>query len=342
MKIAKRIMGIIAITVISNLWGCSNKEIGKDKIELINVSYDTTRELYEEYNELFKEYWKGETGQELNIVQSHGGSGKQARSIVEGNEADIVSLALAYDIYSIEKAGLIEKGWISEFEENSSPYTSTIVFLVRRGNEKNIKDWDDLTRKGVEIVTSNPKTSGGACWNFIASWEYAKEKYDNDEEKVKEFIFNLYKNVIILDSGARAATTSFVENKQGDVLLIWENEAMLALNEYPNDFEIVTPSVSILAEPTLAVVDYDAKKRGTEDVAKRYIEFLYTEEAQRIIAKHNYRPRNKKILEEYKDKFNPNIKLISIDNLGGWEKAYRKFFEDGAIFDEIYAKISNK
>ncbi|MGN1032711.1 MAG: sulfate ABC transporter substrate-binding protein [Intestinibacter sp.] len=307
-----------------------------ESVELLNVSYDPTRELYEEYNKKFAEYWKDKTGQEVTINQSHGGSGKQGRSVIEGLDADVVTLALAYDIDEISQAGLIEEGWQSEFENNSCPYTSSIVFLVRKGNPKNIQDWDDLVKDGVEVITPNPKTSGGARWNYLAAWAYGLEKFDNDEEKVKGFIKDLYANVSVLDSGARGATTTFVENKRGDVLIAWENEALLALDEYGDEYEIVTPSISILAEPPVAIVDKVADEKGTQDIAKEYLEYLYTDEGQEIIAKNYYRPSNEKILEKYKDTF-PELKLYKIDDVfGGWAKAQETHFADGGVFDQIY------
>lgn len=331
-------LGVILTLAISSFTGCgkSNKASTDNSVEITNVSYDPTRELYEAYNVEFAKYWKEKTGQEVTVTQSHGGSGKQARAVVEGNEADVVTLALARDITSIEEAGLIEPGWIKEFDKNSSPYTSTIVFLVRKGNEKNIKDWDDLVKDGVEVITPNPKTSGGACWNFLAAWGFADKLYGGDEEKIKGFVQDLYKNVIVLDSGARGATTTFVENGQGDVLIAWENEAYLSVKEHPEDYEIITPSSSVLAEPSVAVVDDVAKKNGTDEVAKAYLEYLYSDVGQRIAGDNYYRPSNPEILNEYADVFHLNISMVTIDDFGGWNKAYETFFQDGAIFDQIY------
>ncbi|MDD5794860.1 sulfate ABC transporter substrate-binding protein [Clostridium sp. HCP1S3_B4] len=306
--------------------------------EIINVSYDPTREFYEEYNKKFTEYWKDKTGEDISIVQSHGGSGKQARSVIEGNRADVVTLALEHDITAIEDSGLIDEGWVNEFENSSAPYTSTIVFLVRKGNEKNIKDWDDLIKPNVNIITPNPKSSGGACWNFLAAWAYAKDKYNGDESEIKDFVRKIYKNVSILDSGARSATTTFVENGQGDVLISWENEAYLSLKEHQDEYEIITPSVSILAQPSVAVVDENARKNNTEEVSKEYLKYLYSDEAQEIAAKNYYRPTNKDILQKYSDVFDLNTKLFTIDDFGGWNKVYEEYFKDGAIFDEIYKK----
>lgn len=320
--------------------GCGgNSDSPKNKksgIELLNVSYDPTREFYVKYNELFSEYWMKESGEKVNITQSHGGSGAQARSVIEGNEADVVTLALAHDITMIEEAGMINEGWIEEFDEDSSPYTSTIVFLVRKGNEKNIQDWDDLIKDNVEVITPNPKTSGGACWNFLAAWAYQQEKDGEDEKETRAFLKKLYKNVLVLDSGARGATNTFVENGQGDVLIAWENEAYLSMEEYPDKYEIVTPSVSILAQPSVAVVDDNAKQHGSEETAKAYLEYLYSDEAQRLAGENYYRPTNEKILQEFENQFNLEMNLVTIDDFGGWDTAYQTYFEDGAIFDQIY------
>ena len=308
-------------------------------VAISNVSYDPTRELYEQYNKLFQEYWEKEKGQKVEITQSHGGSGKQARSVLEGNEADVVTLALEGDVDELRKGGLIEDGWVNEFPKNSAPYTSTIVFLVRKGNPKNLKDWDDLVKSGVEVITPDPKSSGGARWNFLAAWAYADKKFGGDEAKDQVFLKSLYANVTVLDSGARGATTTFVENGQGDVLLAWENEAFLSQKEHPDDFEIITPSLSILAQPSVAVVDANAKKHGTEEVSKAYLEYLYSDDAQRLEGKNYYRPSNPDILKEFGDTFNLNIEMVNIDDdFGGWEKAAGKFFADGAIFDQIYKK----
>lgn len=305
-------------------------------ITITNVSYDPTREFYTAYNELFKKYYKATYGTDVNVVQSHGGSGGQARSVIEGSQADVVTLALAHDITLIEKAGLIDAGWINELKGNSSPYTSTIVFLVRKGNEKNIKDWPDLLKPGVEVITPDPKSSGGACWNFLAAWQYAKTAFNSDEDQMKKFAGDLYKNVSVMDSGARGATTTFVENGQGDVLIAWENEAVTTVEEYPDDYEIITPSISILAEPSVAIVDENANKNGTREAAKAYLEYLYTDEAQKLIGEYGYRPSNKEILQQYSDKFDLNVELCTIDDFGGWDAAYDTFFVDGGIFDEIY------
>lgn len=339
---SKRIMKIVSIIAVlvlaaSMLAACggSGKKADDGTVKITNVSYDPTRELYVAYNEWFAPLYEEETGTKVEIVQSHGGSGGQARSVVEGSDADVVTLALAHDITLIEQAGLIEPGWIDEFDRQSSPYTSTIVFLVRKGNEKGIKDWDDLIKDGVEIITPDPKSSGAACWNFLAAWHYASEKY-GDEAKVKDFMSKLYSNVTVMDSGARGSTTTFVENGQGDVLVSWENEAIQTAGEYPEDYEIVTPSVSILAQPSVAIVDENAEKNGTAEVAKAYLEKLYDEDAQRIIGDYGYRPSDEKILKEYADKFDLDIKLCNIDDFGGWDAAYETYFKDGGVFDEIY------
>lgn len=306
--------------------------------ELLNVSYDPTREFYAKYNELFCSYWKEESGQQLTVTQSHGGSGSQARSVIEGNEADVVTLALARDITAIEEAGLIESGWMNEFDLDSSPYTSTIVFLVRKGNEKNIQDWGDLVRDDVEIITPNPKTSGGACWNFLAAWAYCQGQEGDDTDAIMAFMKKLYQNVLVLDSGARGATNTFVENGQGDVLIAWENEAYLSMEEYPDEYEIITPGISILAQPSVAVVDSNAKEHGTEEIAAAYLEYLYSAEAQRLAGENYYRPSNEEILNEFSYQFNLDMNLVTIDDFGGWDKAYETYFEDGAVFDQIYAE----
>ena len=266
-----------------------NSKSGKSrkKLEIVNVSYDPTRELYEKYNKLFIEYYRQKYGQDVKISQSHGGSGSQARSVIEGLDADVVTLALENDVALLEKADLLEKGWVNQFPGSSSPYTSTIVFLVRKGNPKNIKDWNSLTEKGIKVITPDPKSSGGACWNFLAAWSYGREKFGNDENKIQNFVKNIYDNVTVMDSGARAATTTFVENNQGDVLIAWENEAIATIREYPEKYEIVYPSVSILAQPTVAVVDKVAKSNGTYQISTEYLKYLYSEKAQEIIADKN-------------------------------------------------------
>lgn len=338
-KLAKTVMaaGIIFTTGIMS--GCrGDSPILNSKLELLNVSYDPTRELYANYNEKFQEHWKHLGKGEITLTQSHGGSGKQARAVIEGLEADVVTLALAYDVMEIEKAGLIEKGWEKELELNSSPYTSTIVFLVRKGNPKNIQDWDDLTRDGVAVITPNPKTSGGAQWNYLAAWEFARQKFNGDENQVKEFVKKLYMNVVVLDSGARGATTSFVQRGQGDVLIAWENEALLSMTGAPNDYEIITPSLSILAEPSVAVVDKVVDRKNTRELATEYLKYLYSDEGQEIAAQNFYRPRNQEILAKYADNFKP-LNLFTIDEkFGGWVKAHDEHFADGGTFDQIYKK----
>lgn len=332
------VLGLVTVLAAGVLTGCKSGSSTDDSIELTNVSYDPTREFYEAYNEEFAKYYKDKTGKEVTVTQSHGGSGKQARSVIEGNEADVVTLALAHDITSIEEAGLIEAGWIDEYEKNSSPYTSTIVFLVRKGNEKNITDWSDLIKDGVNVITPNPKTSGGACWNFLSAWAYADHQYNGDDTQIRDFVTKLYKNVSVLDSGARGATTTFVENGQGDVLIAWENEAYLTLEEHPDEYEIITPSISILAEPSVAIVDSVAKKHGTEEVAKEYLEYLYSDVGQRLAGENYYRPSNQEILNEFSDVFNLSINMVSIADFGGWDKAYEEYFQDEGVFDQIYTQ----
>jgi sulfate transport system substrate-binding protein len=307
-------------------------------IKLLNVSYDPTRELYQNFNAAFAKYWKAKTGVDVQISQSHGGSGAQARSVIDGLQADVVTLALAYDIDVIsDKAGLIPKNWQTRLPNSSTPYTSTIVFLVRKGNPKKIKDWEDLVKPGVGIIVANPKTSGGARWAYLAAWGAALKKNKNDDAKAQDFVTRLYKNVPVLDSGARGATTTFVQRGIGDVLLSWENEAYLALNELGKDkFEVVTPPISILAEPPVSIVDKVAAKHGTTEVAKAYLEYLYTEEGQEIAAKNYYRPRNEKIAAKYASQY-PKISLFTIDDtFGGWTKTQKRHFDDGGVFDKIY------
>jgi sulfate transport system substrate-binding protein len=306
--------------------------------ELLNVSYDPTRELYSDVNKAFSAKWKAEKGIDLTIKQSHGGSGKQARSVIDGLDADVVTLALAYDIDAIvANAKIIAPDWITRLPNNSAPYTSTIVFLVRKGNPKGIKTWGDLAKEGIAVITPNPKTSGGARWNYLAAWAWALKQNSNDEAAARDLVTKIFKNVPVLDSGARGSTTTFVERKIGDVLITWENEAILALKELGADaLEIVTPDYSILAEPSVAVVDKNAEKHGTTELAKAYLEFLYTEEGQELAAKHHYRPRNETIAKKYEATF-PKLELITIDGVfGGWKVAQTKHFDDGGIFDRIY------
>jgi len=313
------------------------------KITLLNVSYDPTRELYEEYNTAFAKYWKGKTGDKVTIRQSHGGSGKQGRAVIDGLEADIVTLALAYDIDAIsEKANLLPGNWQVRLPNNSSPYTSTIVFLVHKGNPRNIKDWDDLIEPGISVITPNPKTSGGARWNYLAAWAYALKHYKTDtnqspEQRAQEFVTKLFKNVPVLDSGARGSTTTFVQRGIGDVLLAWENEAFLAINELGKDkFEIVVPSVSILAEPPVALVDRVVDRHGMRAAAQAYLEYLYSEEGQEIAAKHYYRPRLESVAKKHEQQF-PKVNLVTIDDaFGGWQKAQKTHFADKGVFDQIY------
>ena len=320
---------VIALTLLIPAFG--------KEVTLLNASYDPTREFYLEINPAFVKFWAAKTGDEVKVEQSHGGSGKQARSVIDGLPADVVTLALGYDVDIIAQRGrLLPADWQKKLPNNSSPYTSTIVFLVRKGNPRHIKDWDDLVKPGVAIVTPNPKTSGGARWNYLAAWAYAESKFGKDPAKTKDFLKRLYKNVPVLDSGARGATTTFVQRGVGDVLIAWENEAYLALKEFgPEKFEIVTPSLSILAEPPVAVVDKVAKKHGTEAIAKAYLEFLYSDEGQEIAARNFYRPRNEKVAAKYADKF-AKVKLVTIDEaFGGWQKAQKTHFGEGGVFDEI-------
>lgn len=331
---SKILLAIISFAVI--LSGCGGAKTNFDTLELLNVSYDPTRELYADYNKKFKAHWENELVKgKIILTQSHGGSGKQAKKVIDGLEADVVTLALAHDVTKIKNAGLIRGGWRREFPDNSSPYTSTMVFLVRAGNPKNISDWNDLIRDDVKIVTPNPKTSGGAQWNYLAAWEYARRNLSDDEEVIKDFMRKLFANVVALDDGARGATKSF-ENGKGDVLIAWENEALLATKMYPEEYEIITPSLSILAEPSVAIVDSVVDKKGTRELAEEYLNYLYSPEGQEIAAQNFYRPRNKDILAKYQDIFEP-LELFTIDEaFGGWVKAYNDHFADGATFDQIY------
>ena len=344
-------LGLVGSIFVSGLLGGCAKQ-GDGSIEIVNVSYDPTRELYEAYNPLFEKFYKEKTGQDVVVTQSHGGSGKQALEVANGLPADVVTLALEGDVDVVAKAGLIDPGYVDEFEGKSSPYTSAIVFLVRAGNPKKIRDWNDLTRQDVAIVTPNPKTSGGAMWNYLAAWRYF-EKQGASEEEIKASIKTLYKNVVALDSGARGATTSFVENGQGDVLIAWENEAFLSLREYPGKYEIVIPSVSILCQPTVAVVDAVARKHGTEEVAKEYLQNLYSPEAQRLIVENFYRPADPEtyalfvnenpgdaitVIPEDGKWINDKVERVDIEHFGGWEAARKKHFVDGGVFDSIYER----
>lgn len=307
-------------------------------VELLNVSYDPTRELYQDFNKAFAEHWKKKTGDKVAIKQSHGGAGKQARAVIDGLEADVVTLALAYDIDAIaEKAKLLPADWQKRLPNNSSPYTSTIVFLVRQGNPKGIKDWDDLVKPGISVITPNPKTSGGARWNYLAAWGYALKKPGGNEQTAKDFVTKLYKNVPVLDSGARGSTTTFVQRGIGDVLVTWENEAFLAAKEFgEGKVQIVVPSVSILAEPPVALIDKNADKHGTRAAAQAYLEYLYTPEGQEIAAKNYYRPRLEAVTVKYAKQF-PKVNLFTIDEVfGGWQKAQKIHFADEGEFDRIY------
>jgi sulfate/thiosulfate transport system substrate-binding protein len=309
------------------------------EVTLLNVSYDPTRELYEDYNKAFATYWKAQSGATVTVRQSHGGSGKQARSVIDGLEADVVTLALGGDIDAIAKNGhLLASDWQARLPQNSTPYTSTIVFLVRKGNPKRILDWNDLLRSGVKVITPNPKTSGGARWNYLAAWAYALKQPGGSAASAQDFVAKLYKNVPVLDSGARGSTTTFVQRGIGDVLLSWENEAYLALKELgPGSFEIVYPSVSILAEPPVAVVDKVASRHGTTKVAQAYLQYLYSKEAQDIIARNFYRPRDPEVAAKYASNFGKIKTLVTIADFGGWSKVQPQHFDDGGIFDKIYA-----
>lgn len=308
-------------------------------VDLLNVSYDPTREFYEEYNGVFKSWWKEKTGQDVSIKQSHGGSGKQARAIIDGLKGDVATLALAYDIDAIaEKGKLLPERWQERLPHNSSPYNSTIVFLVRKGNPKNIRNWSDLVKDGVQVITPNPKTSGGARWNYLAAWAYADKALGGDEARVKDFMRRLFMNVPVLDAGARGATTTFAQRGIGDVLLAWENEAYLSLEKLGKDkLEIVVPAVSILAEPPVAVMDKNVEARKTADAAGYYLKYLYSAAAQELAAKHFYRPVDPAVLAKHKDRF-PDIQLVTIEDFGGWHNAQKKHFSDGGVFDEIYKR----
>ena len=319
------------------LFCCVALSLEAAQVSILNVSYDPTRELYQDYNQAFIKYWKTKTGQDVTISQSHDGSGKQARSVIDGLQADVVTLALAYDIDAIAKSGLMKAGWQKLLPNNSSPYTSTIVFVVRKGNPKGIKDWPDLIRPGISVITPNPKTSGGARWNYLAAWGYALKANNNDQAKAKDFIAKLYKNVPVLDTGARGSTITFVQRGIGDVLLAWENEGLLAVNELGKDkLQVVVPSISILAEAPVAVVDKIVDMRGTRNVAEEYLKYLYSDEGQKIAAKHYYRPRNSTAESASSTPF-VKINLFTIDQMfGGWTKAQQTHFADGGTFDQIY------
>jgi len=344
-------LGVFAATLTISGISCS-QSANKADLEIVNVSYDPTRELYDVYKVDFAKYWKDKTGETVRVSNTHAGSGKQARAVIDGMQADVVTLALAYDIEGIAKAGLVAPNWISRLPNNSAPYTSAIVFLVRKGNPKGIKDWGDLVKPGVEVITPNPQTSGGARWNYLAAWGYVLKKELGDlkkvndpanaqklveaEKKAREFLTELFKHVPVLDTGARGSTLTFVQRKKGDVLLAWENEALLTLRGKADQFEMVVPSVSILAEPSVAVVDKVVDKRGTRKVAEAFLEHLYTPEGQELAAQHFYRPRSAEVLAKYKDKF-PAVELFTIDDVfGGWKVAQTKHFDDGGEFDKMH------
>lgn len=354
-----KIKNLIVATLVAPILAIASetydfkKESEKKSIEILNVSYDPTREFYTDYNKEFTTYWKEKTGQNLKVKQSHGGAGKQARAVIDGLKADVITLALAYDIDKISQStNLFPQDWQTRLENNSSPYTSTIVFLVRKGNPKGIKDWNDLEKEGVEVITPNPKTSGGARWNYLAAYAYAikqelgdltnidrnSEKFKEADIKALEFVKKVYKNVPVLDSGARGATNTFVQRKIGDVLLAWENEAFLAINELGKDqFEIVVPTVSILAEPPVSVVDENAKKRATYNVSKEYLEYLYSPIGQKLAAKHYYRPAKPELVNQEDLKIFPNLELLKINDIfGSWQEAQKNHFDDGGSFDLIY------
>jgi sulfate/thiosulfate transport system substrate-binding protein len=340
----RRLLPLTAAVLLGStlLAGLSGQTLAQERVDLLNVSYDPTREFYREYNQAFAEHWLEEAGQEVNVRQSHGGSGSQARSVIDGLDADVVTLALAYDIDAIhDRAELIPEDWQSRLPNNSSPYTSTIVLLVRDGNPKNIQDWDDLVRDDVEVITPNPKTSGGARWNYLAAWGYALEKYDGDEEKAYEFVRQVYDNVPVLDPAARGATNTFVQRRIGDVFIAWENEAFLSVEQLGRgEYEIVVPSLSILAEPPVTVVDANVDRKGTREVAEAYLAYLYTDEAQHLAAKHYYRPSNEEILAEYEELF-PELNLFTIDDVfDGWKNAQETHFNDGGVFDRILEEIN--
>ncbi|MDP1930879.1 MAG: sulfate ABC transporter substrate-binding protein [Gammaproteobacteria bacterium] len=334
-----RIKRILLVALLSATAGVVSASLQAQTKTLLNVSYDPTRELYQDYNPEFAKYWQEKTGERVRVNQSHGGSGSQARSVIDGLEADIVTLALAYDIDAVSAfSGKVPADWQSKLPDNSSPYTSTIVFLVRKGNPKGIQDWDDLVQPGVGVITPNPKTSGGARWNYLAAWGYALQQPGGSAASAQEFVSALYKNVVVLDSGARGSTTTFVQRGVGDVFISWENEAFLAVNELgPENFEIIVPSVSILAEPPVTVVNGNAERRGTLEVATAYLEYLYSEAGQRIAAKHYYRPRHPELAAPEDIARFPEVETFTIDELfGGWTKAQADHFSDGGIFDQIY------
>ncbi len=333
------LLSAAVLPLLALLAGCGKRGESGRTVTILNVSYDPTRELYVDVNRAFAEKWQAEHGETLKIEQSHGGSGKQARSVLDGIPADVVTLALSLDVEMLHKQrGLVPADWQKKLPHNSSPYTSTIVFVVRKGNPKGIKDWGDLVKPGTQVITPNPKTGGAPRWCYLAGWAWARRAYGHDEGKAKEYISALYGNVPVLDSGARGSTTTFAQRNIGDVLLSWENEAHLINKEFPGLTEIVYPSVSILAEPSVAVVEENAKQKGTLEVAKAYLEFLYTEEGQDLAGRHFYRPRNPDVAARYADRF-PKLELVTIDEeFGGWEAAQQQHFADGGVFDQIYLK----
>ncbi len=337
MNSLSRRLAILSLAAVGAVGAASAAHAAE--VTLLNVSYDPTRELYVDYNQAFAKYWKGKTGQDVRVNQSHGGSGKQARSVIDGLEADVVTLGLAGDVDAIATEGkALPLNWQSRLPNNSAPYTSTIVFLVRKGNPKQIRDWADLVRPGIAVVTPNPKTSGGARWNYLAAWGYALKQKGGSDATAREFVRKLYKNAPVLDTGARAALTTFAQRGIGDVLISWENEALLATKDLGGDqFELVVPSVSILAEPSVAVVDRTVLKKGTRDVANAYLQYLYSKEGQEIIAKHYYRPRDAAVAKKYEAQF-PKLNLVTIADFGGWTKAQKAHFGDGGIFDQVYAQ----
>lgn len=329
-KLAMLISAAILATSVGKVYAAD--------INLLNVSYDPTREFYKEYNQSFAKFWKTKTGDNVIVNQSHGGGGKQARAVLDGLEADVVTLAISADIDQLARRSLIQENWQSQLPNNSSPYTSTIVFVVRKGNPQKIKDWNDLTRTGVSVVTPNPKTSGGARWNYMGAWAYALKHNGNSEAAAQDFVSKLFKNASVLDTGARGSTTTFAEREIGDVLITWENEAYLVLKEFGADkFEVVTPSFSILAEPPVTVVEDVARKHGTTEVATEYLKYLYTKEAQEIIAKNFYRPTDKDVAAKYAKQF-PSLELVTIAQLGGWPENQAKHFNDDGVFDKIYGR----
>ncbi len=334
-----KLSNIFSVALLVMAVTFSQVQAADKQIDLLNVSYDPTRELYEKYNSLFIKHWKEKTGQDVRVNQSHGGSGKQARSVIDGLRADVVTLALAYDIDVISERGKsLPADWQGKFPNNSSPYTSTVVFLVHKGNPKNIKDWDDLVKDGVQVITPNPKTSGGARWNYLAALAYANDKFKGDKDKIEDYLKKLFKNVPVLDTGARGSTTTFVQRGIGDVLIAWENEAYLSQKEKSGgDFEVVYPSISVVAEPPVAVIEKNTERKGTTEAAREYLAYLYSPGAQDIIAQNFYRPSDKDVLKKYEKQF-PAIKTVTIADFGGWKKVQKENFDDEGTFDRIYGE----